>query len=288
MSRARHLIHLNHLMGESPVTTLRPPRALLLDHGGVLMRSVKHPERLAAFADRVLALVGPGSGFDRESLLRDIEAGKAAYRAWKNGSVRSPEPREIRHRELWEDFIAADWPPAARALVGAEAVPLCREMTLAEGDKAVAAGMMETLQLAREHGVRTGIVSNTLLGSLNRDLARQFGTHPYLDVQVYSDEIGLRKPAPGTIWMAARALSVAPADCWYVGDNYDRDVVCGMRAGVGATILMRAAGRRDPGARPQPDAEVADGLELLALLRAALTRATGTPTAGPDAKQEAA
>jgi N-acetyl-D-muramate 6-phosphate phosphatase len=267
------------------VTTLRPPRALLLDHGGVLMRSVKHPERMAAFADRVLALVGPSAGLDRTAVLADIEAGKAAYRAWKNGSVRSPEPREIGHRELWEDLIAADWPPAARTLVGAEALPLCREMTLAESDKQVAPGMLETLRLARAHGIRTGIVSNTLLGSLNRDLARRFGTDPYLDVQVYSDEIGLRKPAPETIRMAARALSVDPADCWYVGDNYDRDVVCGMRAGVGATILMRPADRRDPAARPQPDAEVADGPGLLALLRAALTPGA---TAGTTIGQEAA
>lgn len=274
----------NHPMGELPVTTLRPPRALLLDHGGVLMRSVRHPERLAVFADRVLALIGPGAGLDRDAVLADIEAGKAAYRAWKNGHVRTPEPREIGHRELWEDFVAADWTPAARALVGAEAVPLCREMTLAESDKAVAPGMLETLRLAREHGVRTGIVSNTLLGSLNRDLARHFGTHPYLDVQIYSDEIGLRKPAPETLRMAARALSVDPADCWYVGDNYDRDVVCGRRAGIGATILMRPADRRDAAVRPQPDAEVADGPELLDLLRAALRRGTQ----GSPAHEEAA
>ena len=226
----------------------------------------------------------PALFLDRDGVLSDIEAGKAAYRSWKEGHVRTPEPREIGHRELWEDFIAADWPASARALVGAEAVPLCREMTLAESDKEVAAGMLETLKLAREHGVRTGIVSNTLLGSLNRDLARQFGTHPYLDVQVYSDEIGLRKPAPETIWMAARALSVAPADCWYVGDNYDRDVVCGLRAGVGATILMRPADRRDPAARPQPDAEVAGGLELLGLLRDSLAR----KSAGQDSSQEVA
>ncbi len=254
------------------MTTPRPPRALLLDHGGVLMRSVKRPERLAAFADRVLALIGPGADLDRDTVLHDIRAGKAAYRQWKNGHVRTPRPREIRHRELWEDFVAADWPPAARALVGAEAVPLCRELTLAESDKTLAPGMLPTLRLARAYGVRTGVVSNTLIGALNRDLARRCGTHPYLDVQVYSDEIGLRKPAPETIRTAARALSVAPADCWYVGDTYDRDVLCGRRAGVGTTVLLRPPDRRGPHARPQPDVEVADGHGLLELLRNALMR----------------
>ena len=254
------------------MTTLRPPRALLLDHGGVLMRSVKHPERMDAFAARVHAMTGPSSGLDRAAVLASITAGRTAYRAWKNGLVRTPAPREIGHRELWEDFIAADWPPAARALVGAEATWLCRELILAESDKTVAPGMLETLRLARLHGVRTGVVSNTLVGALNRDLAHRFGTHPLLDVQVYSDETGRRKPDPEMIRLAARALSVDPADCWYVGDNHDRDVVCGKRAGVGTTILMRPVGRRDPRAHPRPDIELADGTELLDLLRTALTR----------------
>ncbi|MEV5609531.1 HAD family hydrolase [Streptomyces sp. NPDC052225] len=255
---------------------IAPPRALLLDHGGVLVRSVQHPERMRDFAGRVLALLGPGAGLDHDTVLADIAAGRAAYRAWKNGLVRTGEPREIRHRELWEDFIAADWPTAARALVGAEAVPLCRELILAESDKTLAPGMPETLRLARAHGVRTGVVSNTLLGSLNRDMAERLGTAPCLDVQVYSDEIGLRKPAADTIRLAARALSVDPADCWYVGDNYDRDVLCGRRAGVGVTVLMRPAGRRDPAARPRPDVAVADGHGLYELLRAALTTKEST------------
>ncbi|MFF5338410.1 HAD family hydrolase [Streptomyces sp. NPDC013181] len=265
------------------MTTLRPPRALLLDHGGVLMRSVKHPERMAGFAARVHALTGPAPGLDRAAVLAGITAGRAAYRAWKNGLARTPEPREIRHRELWEDFIAADWPPAARALVGAEATWLCRELVLAESDRTVAPGMLDTLRLARRHGVRTGIVSNTLVGALNRDLARRFGTDPLLDVQVYSDETGRRKPDPEMIRLAARALSVAPSDCWYVGDHYDRDVVCGKRAGAGATILMRPADRRDPQARPRPDAEVADGTELLDLLRTALTHHDTAHTPGQEA-----
>ncbi|MEV0838236.1 HAD hydrolase-like protein [Actinocatenispora sera] len=85
-----------------------------------------------------------------------------------------------------------------------------------------------------------------------------------------SDEVGYRKPDPSLIVQAARALRTAPADCWYVGDTYDRDVVCGRRAGVGATILMLAPQRRDPSVVPQPDAAVADGPELLALLRGAV------------------
>jgi N-acetyl-D-muramate 6-phosphate phosphatase len=38
---------------------------------------------------------------------------------------------------------------------------------------------------------------------------------------------------------------VEPADAWYVGDNFDRDVLCGQRAGIGGNILMEASGTYD-------------------------------------------
>lgn len=248
-----------------------PPRALLLDHGGVLVRSVKHPERLPALADRVLALAGGLRGLERGRVLHDIRAGRAAYGHWKNGLARSTAPREVTHRELWTEFIAADWPEPARAAVSAEATELCRALVLAESDKTADPAMTEVLRLCKEHGIRTGVVSNTLTGSLNREMAAAGGIAPYLGVQVYSDEAGLRKPGPQLILLAAQALSTEPADCWYVGDNYDRDVVCGIRAGVGRTVLMRPEDRLEPAAHPQPDTVVHDGTGLLDLLRRAVT-----------------
>ncbi|MER7726297.1 HAD family hydrolase [Streptomyces sp. NPDC096323] len=248
-----------------------PPRALLLDHGGVLIRSVKRPERMPAFADRVLALAGGLTGLDRERVLHDIRAGRAAYGNWKNGTAREAAPREVTHREMWAEFIAADWPEAARAAVTAEATALCRGLVLAESDKAHDPAMVQVLRLCQEHGIRTGIVSNTLVGALNREMAAAGGIAPYLGVQVYSDETGHRKPGPHLLLLAARALGTDPADCWYVGDNYDRDVVCGIRAGVGRTVLLRPEARLDPAAYPQPDTVVHDGEGLLELLRSALT-----------------
>lgn len=263
-----------------PPRALPPPRALLLDHGGVLARSVKRPERLPAFADQVLALAGGLTGLDRARVLHDIRAGRAAYGNWKNGTARSTAPREVTHRELWAEFIAADWPEPARAAVSAEATGLCRALVLAESDKTHDPAMVQVLRLCKEHGIRTGIVSNTLVGALNREMAAVGGLAPYLGVQAYSDETGHRKPGPELMLLAARALATDPADCWYVGDNYDRDVVCGMRAGIGRTVLMRPEDRLDPAAHPQPDTVVHDGEGLLALLHSALP-GPGTTDGGP-------
>jgi phosphoglycolate phosphatase-like HAD superfamily hydrolase len=94
-------------------------------------------------------------------------------------------------------------------------------------------------------------------------------------LQVYSDEVAVRKPNPEMIRIAARALDTDPGACWYVGDNYDRDVLCGRRAGVGAAILMEARGTYD---RPyivqaEPDAVVADPDGLRELLLGATAAA---------------
>jgi HAD superfamily hydrolase (TIGR01549 family) len=169
---------------------------------------------------------------------------------------------EVSHRDYWLDLVAADWPPAARALVAAEATPLCRALVEASSSKRLGPGIVELLDWCRTVGIRIGIVSNTLLGDVNRTLARQWGTLGHFAVQVHSDEVGIRKPDPEMILIATRALGIDPGQAWFVGDNYDKDVLCARRAGVGASVLMRLSTDRDPGACPQPDLNVADGFEL--------------------------
>ncbi len=256
-------------MSESPDPDRRPPRAVLLDHGGVVARSVKTPERAADFAsDLYGALVAAGiEAPEPERLARDIEAGLAGYKLWKNGNVRRRHPREIRPGEFWADLVAADWPDAARAWVEASARPLCRRLIESRGRKQLGPGMMEFFDHCRGAGIRTGLVANTMLGEIVRDYARQWGTDRFLAVEVYSDETTVRKPDPEAIWIATRALGLDPSDVWFVGDNYDRDVLCARRAGAGRAILMRPADKCDPDAWPQPDATVEDGFGLVDLLR---------------------
>ncbi len=249
-----------------------PPQAILLDHGGVVVRSVKDPDGLARFADRVHRLL-TDAGADspgRAEVLEDIRAGLACYKSWKNGNVRRPHPREIGHREFWVELVAADWPESARTFVGTEATPLCRQMVESRGSKVLGPGMREFFEFCAQAGIRTGIVANTMVGAVNRQLARDWGTEKYLAVQVHSDETGIRKPDPEAIRIATRALDLEPAQVWFVGDNYDRDVLCARRAGVGRAVLMRPPDEAEPGTRPQPDDVVTDGFGLIALAKVAL------------------
>lgn len=246
-------------------------KALLLDFGGVLVQTVKRPTWAAELAKDVHArLVNAGfDGLSAREVELDLRAGVAADRCWKDAMSRPFAPKEMTHRRFWGDFVAADWPPAPRELVMAEATALCKLMGELRQDREVRPGITELLAACRTSGIVVGVVSNALSGAVHRDFMTAHGLE--VAVQVYSDEVGVRKPNPEMIWIATRALGVEPAQAWYVGDNYDRDVVCGARAGVGATILMRSKStdRVPYEVRQRPDAVVDDGFGLMTLLEEA-------------------
>ena len=81
------------------------------------------------------------------------------------------------------------------------------------------------LEALRNRGLKTGLVSNaTDPGWLLRvDLERQ-GLAPYLDVVVFSSEVGKRKPHPAIYEAALSELGVAPERALFVGDRLVEDV----------------------------------------------------------------
>ena len=258
------------------------PAALLLDFGGVVVATTNRPswpEELAAELHRDLTAAGCHE-LSHEDIVSDLKAAAAADSHWKNAMSRPAAPAEMTAHRYWTEFVAADWPPAALAFVTAHALVLCHRQGELRQDRETRPGMDELLDAADGFGLPVAIVSNALSGSVHRDYLRNTGLDKRLALQVYSDEAGVRKPNPEMIHLAARALGVPASRTWYVGDNFDRDVLCGRRAGVGASVLMEARGtyERPYVVRVQPDAVVADPYGLRDLLTAAFAQA-GT---GPD------
>lgn len=247
------------------------PSAMLLDFGGVLV-DVHHRglgiREIAAEVHELLRRRRTNS-VDAGRVERDIRAGWQAYDDWKRAQGRRAAPREISHREFWEDFVAADWPAPARAVVVSEASALCRRLDVATKDRPAKADSLELLRALRVGGIKAGCVSNALAGAGSRELQERYGFAPYLETQVYSDEAGMRKPHPGIFARAAAELGVALGDCWYVGDTLDRDVLGARRAGVGRVILM-PSGETERGIDvvTSPDDVIRRPLELLDLLAA--------------------
>lgn len=258
------------------------PAALLLDFGGVVVATTNRPswpEELAAELHHDLAAAGCHE-LTPDDIVCDLKAAAAADSHWKNAMSRPAAPVEMTAHHYWAEFVGADWPPAARAFVTAHAQVLCHRQGELRQSRETRAGIGELLDTADHHGLPVAVVSNALSGSVHRAYLRHTGLDKRLALQVYSDEAGVRKPNPEMIHLAARALDVPAARTWYVGDNFDRDVLCGRRAGVGASVLMEARGtyERPYVVRVRPDAVVADPYGLRDLLTAAFAQ----PGAGAD------
>lgn len=251
------------------MTSALQPEAVLLDFGGVLVDVVHRPGMLGEVAQDVYRLLerahAASIGIGRVE--RDVRAGWEAYEAWKAAEGRRARPREIAYREMWEDLVAADWPARAREVVVEHAFELCLRIDTATKGRPAKADALETLRGLATQGIRAGLVSNALCGAGSRELVREHGFDPYLAAQIYSDEVGMRKPNPEIFALAARALGVDLARCWYVGDQIDRDILGGRRAGVGRVFLLPS---RDTGAGndavAHPDGVIQRPSDLLTLL----------------------
>lgn len=267
------------------------PDALLLDFGGVLVETRKQPEgrdRLAGLlAERLRRARLPA---DPREIRRSLDAALAALKHWKHAQSRRPAPQEMSPREVVADFLAADLPTPARTLLTVEADEVLAEVTSTLSAHDLRPGVEELLDLAEARGLPVGVVSNAHSGRSHRMLLDRLGLADRIAVQCYSDEIGLRKPHPGLIELAAEALGTAPERCWYVGDTQDRDVVAGRRAGAGAVVLTRSRHTDHPpfAVAEQADAVLETPAELAVALRAALDAAAAPHPLAPHADGPAA
>lgn len=248
-----------------PDTLRVAPEGLLLDFGGVIFQTRKLAEgRDAATARLAERIQRAGHTVDRVALRSSLDAALTALGHWKHSSSRRRHPREMSHREIVDDFLAADLAPGPRAALVADAAEVLADLTTELSEHTVRPGISELLAEAARRGIPLGIVSNAHSGRSHRRLLAAAGLADAFAVQVYSDEVGMRKPHPGMIELAAAALGVAPARTWYVGDTMDRDVVAGRRAGVGAVVLTASKHTHNPpfavDARPDAIFDTPEGL----------------------------
>lgn len=224
----------------APAPALPAPRALLLDFGGVVFSTTA---RMTWARDLATQLAARGHALGAELDVAQVEAslraGRTALSLWKNASSRRQEPRELDPREIVGEFLLADLPAPVRAALALDASAILAAMAPLVADHHVRPGIPALLDLARERGLRLGIVSNAHSGRAHRRILEQHGLADHFGVQIYSDEVGIRKPHPGMIRLAADALGVRPEEAWYVGDTFDRDVAAGRRAHAGAVVITR-------------------------------------------------
>jgi putative hydrolase of the HAD superfamily len=101
------------------------------------------------------------------------------------------------------------------------------------------------LTLARQAGLRTGVISNSN-GTIKQILAR-LDLLRLVDFALDSQEEGVEKPQPAIFQRALARAGVAATEAAYVGDLYSIDVLGARRVGLSAVLLDPGMcwGRRD-------------------------------------------
>ena len=101
---------------------------------------------------------------------------------------------------------------------------------------------LPVLEALRARGFRTGIVSNTPWGSpaaLWREQISRFGLRERVDVDVFCDDVGWRKPARQVFEFALDGLGVPASECLFVGDDPRWDLVGPRALGMQAVWIDR-------------------------------------------------
>jgi len=112
-------------------------------------------------------------------------------------------------------------------------------------------GAEETLAAVKSRGYPVALVS--MCAPDTPDLFRALAMARHVDVEVFSCEVGLRKPDPEIYLAATAGLGVDPADCLYVGDGAYGELAGA--AAVGMTPVLIRDPDEEPGSALRPEAE---------------------------------
>ena len=163
------------------------PRGLLVDWGGVLTTNV--------FASFDAFCV-------REGLVTDQV--RVAF-------VHNPVARRALVGLELGALPESDFEATMAGVLGVDATNLIERLM---GDAGPDLAMMAAVRRARDHGIATGLISNSWGASrYDADQLREL-----FDGVVISGSVGLRKPTPDIYRLGAESLHLEPADCVFVDD----------------------------------------------------------------------
>jgi putative hydrolase of the HAD superfamily len=154
-------------------------------------------------------------------------------------------------------------PPLLGALVDAYARPALLV------PPSVDPGALGALTTLRARGLTLAVVSNTMRtpGVTLRKLLAQYGLLDCFAHATFSDEVGVRKPAPEIFWLTLRAVGGEPQTAVHVGDDPVLDVqgarAAGMRVIQVTSARARAAGAGGPDAVVPALAALPDAITAL-------------------------
>jgi len=124
----------------------------------------------------------------------------------------------------------------------------------------------EAAEVLRKLGsrYRLSLLSNGP-SDLQREKIRVVGVEGYFDHIVISGEVGYFKPSREVFMCMVGRLGAEPREVMYIGDNYEKDILGALGAGLRAVWVNRSD-KVQPTSGQKPERTVRDLSELLAVL----------------------
>ncbi|MGN1188710.1 MAG: HAD family hydrolase [Lachnospiraceae bacterium] len=94
-------------------------------------------------------------------------------------------------------------------------------------------GIEEFLEYLYHSGIRTGVISNiTYAGKVVEDRINGLLPHNHFEFIIATSEYMYRKPNKRIFELALEKAELKPEEVWYIGDNYECDIVGAGNAGI--------------------------------------------------------
>lgn len=160
-----------------------------------------------------------------------FSAEEAGFERWRAGEISFQEQRRYRLRVVLT-AVGTDVPDNPEGLDALFAEYL-REYQAAWRAFPEVARVLTTL---RSHGLRLGVLTN---GSQEQQLEklRKIGLLELVDVVCTAEGLGVWKPDVLAFEALADQLGVSPAECLFVGDHPEQDIVGAISAGMKAVLI---------------------------------------------------
>lgn len=231
--------------------------ALLFDVGGTLRGSRKktqaEKEKIVEGIVKILDTDIPPSEFARRLTERN-----QAYTRWSRETQ-----VELDEVGQWTQWLLPDWPVDQ---ISSLAFDLNRIWRQATADRPVFSETREVVLELFNRGYRLGLVSNTVSSTELPEILNKLDISGCFDVVILSCVVGIRKPDPAIMTMAAERMEIDPGKCAYIGNKLDRDVDSSRKAGYSKSIIVLDPDDQDQHSSDPsliPDHYVANLTELL-------------------------
>jgi putative hydrolase of the HAD superfamily len=242
---------------------MQPVRAVLFDFGHTLVDFHRTQEALHAAYEHIRARIEAVAYMEVPELLDLVERVAGGVDGLVSQSYEEGRMEEVDQAELFREALSGigfDLPDdVIEHIIALDHSAYSNSIT-------VKPEVLATLDRLRAAGYRMGLVSNiSLRPNLMRADLERMGLSKFLDVAVFSSEVGVRKPDPRIFHEALDRVDAEPGETVFVGDRLYDDVSGAQAVGMRGILTRQYRQEDDPDFAP--DAVIEHLSELPGVLK---------------------